>query len=167
MSVRLGIRAAAVAALCVVCLGAFPGPASAGTTNESYLFSLINKGRQARGKKVLKEHAIILRETRAHSNDMAATNTLGHFGFSGRVSRIRAADGGINAGVCENVAYARGYASAQDALRVIYSGWRQSSGHYKCMFDKLGWSSESAAIGLTHSGSTWWATFIAGHDSNP
>lgn len=155
-----------MAALCAVCLGAFPGSANAGTTNENYLFDLINKGRAARGKTVLKEHAVILRETRAHSTDMAASG-LGHFGFSSRVSRIRAADSGINGGVCENVAYARGYSSATEALRVIYRGWKESTGHRKCMFDRLGWSSESAALGLTHSGSTWWATFIAGHDSNP
>ena len=167
MSVRLGIRMAAVAALCALCLGAFPGSASAGTTNETYLFNLINKGRAARGKTVLKEHVVILRETRGHSNAMAATGTLGHFGFSGRVSRIRAEDSGINGGVCENVAYARGYGSAEEALRVIFRGWKNSTGHRKCMFDRLGYSAESAAIGLAHSGSTWWATFIAAHDSNP
>jgi uncharacterized protein YkwD len=161
------IRLSAVAALCAVVVAAFPGSAAAGTADEDFLFGLINTKRAAKGKKVLVEHGAILEQARRHSARMASSNTLGHFGFNKRVNRIRAADDGINGGVCENVAYARGYGSAEEALRVIFVGWRRSAGHNHCMLDKLGYNSESAALGLKKSGSTWWATFITAHDSNP
>lgn len=167
MRLRWSIRLTAAAALCALAVGAFPGTASAGTTEEAFLFKIINVKRAAKGKKVLKEHKKILSEARNHSAAMASSNTLSHDGFTGRASRIRNADGGINGGICENVAYVSGYSNTQDALRVIYRMWRNSPGHKKCMFDKLGWSSESGALGLKHSGNTWWATFIAAHDSSP
>jgi uncharacterized protein YkwD len=141
--------------------------ASAQTTNEDFLFGLINAKRAAKDKPVLTEHPDILIEVRAHSDDMAQQGVMGHFGFEDRVRRIRAADSGIDNYVCENVAFARGFSSDQLALRVIFKSWRRSIEHKRCMFDMNGFRTRSAAVGLTKSGDTWWATFITAQDSTP
>lgn len=138
-------------------------PAFAASSDEAYLFGLINAKRTAREIGTLTEHEAILHEARAHSEDMAARSEMGHFGFDGRVARIRSADSGIGF-VCENVAYASGYGSDETALRAIFRGWRGSLPHRECMFDQDGYHTRSAAVGLAKSGSTWWATFITAQD---
>ena len=137
------------------------GPSAAGTAFEDELLAKINRGRVNRGKVALVESATILTEARAHSLWMS-THLLSHNGFTGRVTRIRAADGGIGY-VCENVAYASGYSDA-DAMKVLYRSWLNSPPHKKCMFKGV---VDEAAVGLQKVGNTWWATFIAADDASP
>ena len=160
-------RVLATVVLALVVFGATAPPASAQTAPENYLFKLINDRRAAMGKVRLKEHPAILYQARKHSSNMAAANRMSHDGFSTRVSAIRAADSGIRGYICENVAWARGYADDAAALRAIYNGWRASDGHNRCMLDLNGYRTRSAAVGLKKSGTTVWATFITAQDSTP
>ncbi len=164
---RKGMRGLVVGLVAALLVSIVAPAASAQTTDENYLFDLINTKRDAKGKQVLTEHASILREARAHSIDMADRGAIGHAGFDQRVNAIRADDGGIDGYICENVAYASGQGSAEAALRVIFKGWRRSKeGHRECLFD-LGNRTQSAALGLEKRGNTWWATFITAKDSSP
>jgi uncharacterized protein YkwD len=160
------MRALAVVSLSAIALVAFAPSARAQTANEDFLFGLISDARADRDVPELSEHNFILGEAREHSDDMAARNSMGHFGFDGRAQRIQNADNGISY-ICENVAYARGYASDRRALKVIFNAWKRSAGHRRCMLDQNGHRTRSAAVGLTKRGNTWWATFITAQDRNP
>ncbi len=157
--------AAAITSLCVV-FAAPPAMAvtSAERSAELSLLSKINNKRVATGRQSVIEHSFILELAEKHSAAMARRNKLGHYGFNDRVSALRANDAGINGYICENVAYARGYSSSSQAMRIIFRGWMQSSGHRACM---LHGDTQSAAVGIKLRGSTWWATYIAAHDSTP
>lgn len=170
-----------------------PG-AEAGTEDETYLFGLINQERcrvtaqdegrsdveQRRRRRrrsrqpkpppssctaTLVEHAAILGEVRAHSQDMAQRASLDHNGFDERVARIRAADGGIARHICENAAFVGGL-SGRAALDQVFQGWLASPPHKRCMLD-VDAKSDSAAVGLFQSGDTLWATFITAEDATP
>src|SRR4051794_18982934 len=104
---------------------------------ELSLFGKINAKRAAIGKNREKEHTFIRSQAEKHSYAMAAANSLNHNGFNTRVTAIRNDDDGIrNSGdgwICENVAYASGYTSADQAMAVIFNGWMKSDPHRKCM----------------------------------
>jgi uncharacterized protein YkwD len=145
-------------------------PAGAVTTTEAAaetkLFAVINAKRVAIGLPALKLHTYIRTEARKHSAYMASQGKISHDGFSGRFSRIRSKDSGIRA-MCENVAWVKGYSSYTDAVNAIYKAWYRSSGHYKCMFDKLGFRTRSGAIGMVYRNGAWWATYEAASDTTP
>jgi uncharacterized protein YkwD len=132
---------------------------------ETRLFSIINSKRAERGLPKLKLHSYIRYESEKHSTYMSKYG-MSHDGFNGRWTRIRQHDSGVRS-MCENVAYARGYSTYSEAASVIYKVWYKSSSHYKCMFDKLGFTTRSGAVGFRYVNGTWWATFEAAQDSTP
>lgn len=132
---------------------------------ESKLLSIINSKRTARGLPALKLHTYIRYESRNHSTYMSKYG-MSHNGFNARWTRIRQHDSGVRS-MCENVAYARGFSSYGEAMSAIYRWWYNSSGHYKCMFDRLGFTTRSGAVGVRYVNGTYWATFEAAQDSTP
>lgn len=162
-----------VACLTLVFLSVVARPASATVSSEertveTSVFSKINTKRSSLGKGTLNEHAFMRTKAEAHSDAMARRNVLGHFGFSRRVQSIEANDSGIRSWICENVAYVSGSGiGAAQAASMLYDGWLNSPPHRKCMLDQEGHTTQSAGIGITHAGNTWWATFIAAHDTTP
>jgi uncharacterized protein YkwD len=159
-----------VAALLAV---AFVAPSASATTTtertaETYLLGLVNADRKAAGRGTLKEHSYIRTQTESHSADMRNRKTMDHRGFSTRVSNIRAHDAGMKySGMCENVAAASKYADVKSAMRAIDAAWKKSTDHNKCMYDKFGWTSQSASVGVRYDGKTYWVTFITAHDNTP
>lgn len=157
----------------VLAMVAFVAPQAGAVTTtertaETYLLGLVNKDRTGARIGSLKEHAYIRGQSEAHSSDMLARKTMDHTGFSQRVANIRAHDSGMKySGVCENVAAASNYSDYGAAMRAINTAWLASTDHHKCMLDQLGWSSQSAAVGVRFDGKTYWVTFITGHDTNP
>jgi uncharacterized protein YkwD len=137
-------------------------------TAELKLFDLINKGRANLSTPIpaLIEHADIRVEARRHSNGMARDGFLSHEGLEGRKRRIADADPGIDPDkICEVVASAQ-VLSPNVAARRIYRAWSNSRLR-KCLFDKFGYSAESAAVGMRFGNNRYYATFIAAHDSTP
>ncbi len=135
---------------------------------ESYLLVLVNRDRSSAHLGSLKEQSYIRGQAEAHTTDMLNRQSMDHNGFSQRVSNIRTHVVGMKySGVCENVAYARGYTDSAKAMAAINSAWLASSDHHRCMMDQLGWSSQSAGVGVRYDGHTYWATFISGHNTSP
>jgi uncharacterized protein YkwD len=162
---RRSVLCAAVAAFVVVT--AIPSWASTAeeTSAESRLLSIINTKRVDRGVPKLRFHSYIRYESVRHSTYMSR-NGMSHDGFNDRWRRVKQHDGGVRS-MCENVAYARNYPSAETAMAAIYKNWYNSSSHYKCLFDRLGFTTRSGAVGIDKVGNTWWATFEAAQDSTP
>jgi uncharacterized protein YkwD len=137
-------------------------------TAETYLFSLVNNDRHAAHIGTLKEQSYVRGQTENHSTDMMYRHSMDHNGFSQRVANIRAHVAGMKySGMCENVAAASSYHDYGAAMRAIEAAWRASSDHHKCLYDQLGWSSQSAGIGVRFDGRTYWVTLIAGHNTSP
>jgi uncharacterized protein YkwD len=132
---------------------------------ESKLLSIINANRANRGLPKLKLHSYIRYESIKHSTYMSRYG-MSHDGFEGRWRRVKARDSGVRS-MCENVAYSRRSTSADTAAAAIYKAWYNSTAHYKCMFDRFGYTARSGAIGVDKVGDTWWATFEAAQDSTP
>jgi uncharacterized protein YkwD len=145
------------------------GPARANTaleqSLEAKLLSIINSKRAERGLPKLKLHSYARYEAIKHSTYMSRYG-MSHDGFNGRWRRIKEHDSGVRS-MCENVAYARNFASADAAAAAMYKNWYNSSSHYKCMFDRFGFTTRSGAVGIDKVGDTWWATFEAAQDSTP
>ncbi len=148
-------------------------PADAAVTRserrvENSIFAMINNQRTGGGLGAEHLHTFARRLAEGHSAAMARRGVLGHFGFTRRVNRLRANDSGINGFVCENVAYVSGSSITRtQAASMIFNGWMNSPPHRKCMLDQEGGTTQSAAVGIKHAGNTWWATYIAAHDTSP
>ncbi len=165
---RFSLALAALAALSAVAPHAQAAVTNTERSAETYLLGLVNADRKAAHIGTLKEHSYIRTQTESHSTDMMRRRTMDHSGFSTRVKNIRAHDSGMrNSGMCENVAAASKYSDVASAMRAIDAAWKRSTEHYKCMYDKEGWSSQSASVGVRYDGKTFWATFITGRDTNP
>jgi uncharacterized protein YkwD len=135
---------------------------------EVYLFTLVNHDRSSAHINGLKEQSYVRGQAESHSSDMLNRQAMDHNGFSQRVANIRAHVPGMKySGMCENVGYARGFSDAASAMRAINSAWLASSDHHKCLLDQLGWSAQSAGIGVRYDGRTYWVTFISGHNTSP
>ena len=155
----------------VMFFGVLPAHATVSSEERSVelsVFSKINDKRASLSKGQLTEHPFMRSKAEAHSDAMARRHQLGHFGFSRRVQAIEANDSGIKDWICENVAYVSGSGiGAAQAASMLYNGWLNSPPHRKCMLDQEGHTTQSAGIGVTHAGNTWWATFIGAHDNTP
>lgn len=135
---------------------------------ENVLRNQINKARENRGLDRLRIHAYIRRETRRHSKDMSRHGFFSHQGFQGRANRITRRDPGIDGAMCENIAWASGYTSFREVVRVFFNGWLNSQPHRECMFDIVVQSgTDSVGIGIVRNGDTWHATYIASNDRTP
>jgi uncharacterized protein YkwD len=169
------MKRSAVTLVCVAifatAIGVRPASASVSAAErqvEVSVFSKINNRRAGLGPSREIEDAFIRSQAEQHSDAMARRGLLGHFGFTKRVAAIEANDSGIRSWICENVAYVSGSSiSATQAASMIFHGWMNSPPHRKCMLDEDGATTQSAGIGITHAGNTWWATFIAAHDTTP
>jgi uncharacterized protein YkwD len=176
MATRVRIGRSRVAAALVVTLliaGAsfiVAPPASAAIVNDpaaaASILAKINTQRVTDGKGPLVDHAFIRTLSERHSRAMARLRRLGHFGFKKRVAAIYANDAGIRGKfVCENVAYARGSYNSATAATALFNAWMNSTPHKNCMLDIGHASTESAGVGVSQRGSTWWATFIGADDA--
>jgi uncharacterized protein YkwD len=131
---------------------------------EVKLLRIINKAREAKGLRVLKEHDVIREEAEAHSERMARQQTLSHNAFEARATRIANADSGIDPDqICENVGFAEVSKMAR-AMKGIFRAWKQSQEQADCLFDALGYSTRSGAAGVVFVDGRWWVTIIAAHD---
>lgn len=148
-------------------------PTSAVTTGaerkaEVKLFKKINKSRTSMGLPPLTEHAFILSEVRDHSDFNSETPSAPpHAGFEGRVERIMTADSGIEFDICENEAFLKGFTDPKKVASAFLKFWKGSPEHNACLHDLNGWTSVSAAVGISRVGLRWWGTFIAAADSTP
>jgi uncharacterized protein YkwD len=164
-------RFVAVSVVAVLCLGGV-GTARAShddglpaSSTESAVFGSINRARANRGLNKLELNAVIRREARAHSFDMADDEELSHDGFAERVARITADDSGVDGRrLCELVAGAVG--TPTQAARRIFRKWIETSDR-RCLLDRLGFTTQSGAVGVWFKDGRYWATFIAAHDTNP
>lgn len=131
---------------------------------EVKLLSIINRAREAKDLRLLKEHDVIREEAEAHSERMARQQTLSRVGFDARATRIANEDSGIDPDqICENVGYAE-VSRISRAMKGLFKAWKQSRTHADCMFDGLGYSTRSAGVGVVFVDGIWWVTFIAAHD---
>jgi uncharacterized protein YkwD len=153
----------------VLAVGLTVSSPASGATNEEVAAALFrkinNKRAKLHGLNRTEEWSVIVREATEHSEFQLRDGEISHDGFSGRANRIRSAGSGIN-GVCENVAFVRGINDLKDIVRVFYRGWDRSPPHHDCMFDE-DFRSTWSGVGIAHSGSTWYATYIAVQDTSP
>ena len=134
---------------------------------EVKLLKLINRGREAKGLRLLKEHETIRAEAEGQSERMAKQQTLSHTGLDARAQRIANADGGIDPDqVCENAASAEVH-DIHKAMKKIFKASKANQEHSDCMFDGGDYTTRSAGVGAIFSEGTWWVTFIAAHDETP
>jgi len=162
---RLGAGIAAIVA--VATFATVVPHASAATPKEiaTALLAAINQGREGAGLQDVTDWRVIRQQAKRHSKEQAAAGQINHDGFDTRAATIRRAGSGIN-GVCENVAYVSGTNDPNALVRTFYRGWDQSPPHHACMFDE-DFRSTWAGVGIAHSGSTWYATYIAAQDASP
>jgi uncharacterized protein YkwD len=163
-------RVLAVVMVGVVLAGAFAvsSPASGTTDAEiaAALFKKINNKRvKAHSLSSAEEWNVIVQEATDHSAYQLRQGRISHDGFNGRAARIRSAGSGLN-GVCENVGFVSGVTDLKTIVRTLYRGWDRSPGHHDCMFD-ADFHTTWAGVGVVHSGSTWYATYIAAQDASP
>jgi uncharacterized protein YkwD len=164
-------RSAALLFVVLAVLGTAPR-ASADVTEEERaaevkVLKLINRGREAKGLKPLKEHEVIRTEAEGQSERMAKQQTLSHTGLEARQTRIANADSGIDPDqICENVASAELH-DIHKAMKGIVKAWKGSEVHNQCMFDGSGYTTRSAGVGAIFSEGVWYVTFIAAHDETP
>jgi uncharacterized protein YkwD len=165
---RAKVLAALMAGL-VLAAGMGVAPHAAGATDDEVaaaLFRKINNKRfKAHDLNRTEEWEKIVQEATDHSAYQLQQGKISHDGFNGRAARIRGAGSGIN-GVCENVAFVSGINDLKAIVRTFYRGWDNSPPHHACMFDE-DFHSTWAGVGIAHSGSTWYATYIAAQDSSP
>jgi uncharacterized protein YkwD len=134
---------------------------------EVKLLELVNDARAAKGLGALIEHQGIVDEARAHSEFMASVGSVNHTGFAARTRRIANGDTGIDqTQICENTASAR-VRRPGAAAKGILAGWKRTDTLRDCMFDNLGYTTESAAVGAVLVEGVYWVTFMAAHDTTP
>jgi len=164
-------RTAALALLLLAVLGATPRASADATTDERTaeikLLKIINRARDAKGLKLLKEHDVIRAEAEGQSQRMADQGGLNHNGLQQRENRIAKADSGIDPDqICENVASAKS-SNVQKSMKKIFVAWRASQPHEDCMLDGLGYEERSAGVGVVFQDGVFWVTFIAASDTTP
>lgn len=145
------------------------GPAPEEERAERRLLRLINDYRQAQVPPlpVLVRHNIITREARQHSNYMANHGELSHDNFDQRKAEIAASDSGIDENkICETTASAQGYDRPGPVAKKMFRAWRRTASTRRCLLDR-DFSTQSGGVGVQHVGDTWYATFIAAHDTSP
>ena len=140
------------------------GPSERG---EKLLLKYINEFRVNQGLAPVVAHQFASREARKHNNWQANHGELSHDNFEARAARIEDEDGGTDADrMCENVASAQGYDNPGPVAKLIFRAWRRTAGKRACMLDGS-YTKESAGVGVTLVGDTWYATLINMHDATP
>lgn len=126
-----------------------PAPATASapaTADERRAFELINEARRAGGYPALVWDAELTRMARAHSEDMAQHNYLGHEGADGRGVVERAHLSGVQgwAALAENIAYNQGF---DDPSGFAVERWLKSAKHRENIMRA---SFTHAGLGVAH-----------------
>ena len=183
------VRVFLVVAVCLSATAVMPRAQAGAARNAALaLLDKINDGRTALvTPALLIEDPAITVEAVNHSKFMANKRKISHVGFcdnwtasggcgasdgipnSSRAERILAMDGMTN--VCENVAYHSGFTSDPvAAAKRLYKQWKNSPGHYNCMFDAGPGAFQANVAGIAVkkiAPSTWYATFLAARDTTP
>jgi uncharacterized protein YkwD len=114
----------AIAISAVLGWGVATSQANADPSYESQVVTLTNQQRAAHGCGALAENAALDRAARGHSGEMAASNTMSHYGSNGSNAADRMKQAGYPVKQwAENVAY--GQASPQE----VVNAWMNSPGH--------------------------------------
>jgi uncharacterized protein YkwD len=124
-----------------------PAPVAAmATSDEQRAFELINEARRAQGCPALVWDAELTRMARAHSEDMARHNYLGHEGPDGRSVVARANVSGLHgwAALAENIAYNQGF---DDPSGFAVERWLKSVKHRENIMRA---SFTHAGLGVAH-----------------
>jgi uncharacterized protein YkwD len=163
-----------IVALALVVLAGFgvTARASAAPTEDERaaavkLLRIINRAREAKELRPLKEHDVITSEARAQSERMAESGVLNHAGLEARKSRIARADSGIDEDqICEAVA-SPPVGNVGRQMRKTFRAWRGDEELGKCLLDGLGYAARSAGVGVVIADGTYWVTFIGAADETP
>jgi uncharacterized protein YkwD len=120
----------AIAGAAVLALSVGTGTAHADPSYERQVIALANEHRAAGGCGALVENADLVEAARGHSNHMAATNHMSHYGANGSDVGDRIAQAGYPATRwAENVAY------GQPTPREVVDSWMASPGHRANILD--------------------------------
>lgn len=129
-----------IAMSAVLGLGAGISPVHAEPGFEQQVISLTNQHRTAHGCGALAGNAALTNAARKHSNEMAANNTMTHYGANGSDAGDRIAQAGyVATRWAENVAY------GQTTPREVVDSWMASPGHRVNILD-----CRLAEIGVGH-----------------
>jgi uncharacterized protein YkwD len=130
---------------------------------EVKVFALVNQARAKKSIAKMDENAVILREARKHSHEMAKDDDVDHANFDERVDNIARDDAGIDPNrICELVTRVRG--TTNTAPGRIYERFRQVSGGRECLFNG-DFATQSVGIGVVFFDGRLYATYIAANDS--
>jgi uncharacterized protein YkwD len=131
---------------------------------ELKMLRIINRGREAKDLRPLREHDLIREEAELHSDRMAKQQTLSHIGFENRIQRIAETDSGIDEDqICEATGNAD-TSNTHKALKGIYRGWKADQELRDCLFDGLGYTANVAGVGVEFRDGAYWVTAIIAHD---
>jgi uncharacterized protein YkwD len=117
------------------------GAAQGDPSYEQQVVALTNQQRTAQGCPALAENPALTNAARGHSDDMAAHNTMSHYGANGEDVGDRISDAGYTANRwAENIAY------GQPTPQEVVNTWMASPGHRDNILD-----CRMADIGVGHS----------------
>jgi uncharacterized protein YkwD len=148
-------KVTAIAISAILGWGVATSPANADPSYERQVLTLTNQQRTAHGCGALTENAALTRAARGHSSEMAASNTMSHYGANGSNAADRMKQAGYPVRKwAENVAY------GQTTPQEVVNAWMNSPGHRRNILN-----CRLAEIGVGHvmnqQGAPYWTQDFA------